>query len=451
MAKIALPPSHLASCLVSTLLVHIAARFDRVIDVRREASGFLTVHIDADPIDLAQMIITSLRSRELRPEGISGALPLILGTKPGTDGKTLTELLKTVGILKPSLKAEKRIEIYDSLLRFLESAGARLVNELSTLRTSLSRGVLKIELGGDHCPVPVVIKSEAFYEIGRFSGVSDRRKKQRPKIGRVDYRASLPIAALLYDLLLALQTGYVAGVTNEYMFTAIQLEPGKVTPLQAKLVDGLYLELVRDVRRAGLRTWSQDYEGLRLASILRLIELYEYLKRDLRAEIPVNVLFNHIIIASTGRRFFPLWSVGFSMSELDTTTRIVESFSKELDVDTVRVLRLMRVLIVSSLRIASRTATSSAAELWHGVRAMVYSFTEGKKPELLDTTYRMLRLLSDMRTGLRNELLNSMASYAQDLGTTLENLVKELTLEPAENAKTALWRSLKKLVSLITA
>ncbi len=444
MARVALPPTPLASNLVATLLLHTAARFNRVLDIRREPDGVLAIHIDTEPQELARMITISLGSRELRPEEVGGALPLIPGTAPGTDGRVLSELLSRIGISRPSLRAVNRAEIYDSLVRLIERNRGELANSISTLSISVSRGVLEIKWGSAQHPVPAIIKSEAFYEIGRFGGASDR-KRGRPDIGRVDYRASTSLTALLYALLLALQTGYEAGITNMYMFTAIQLEPGKVAGIQAKLINRIYMGLLDEIQRVGLRTWSQDYEGLRLASILKLAELYTELGKELLIELPSNVLFNHIVIGATGRRFFPLWSVSVSASELDTVVRAVKSFADELQVDMERALRMLKMLIIATLKIMTRSTSSSARELWQGIRILVYSFIEGRRYELLDSAYRMVRLLSDTRTGLRSELIGTVTNTARDLGIDLESLL----LEHAEDRGTALWKTLRRLINVI--
>jgi len=446
MARVVLPPTPLASGLISTLLILTAARREWDIDIHRESGGAIAIDIDVDQNEIAQGIATVLRDKMLRPEKVSGSLPLIPGTGPGTDGRTISDILSEIGIPRLSLSARNRVEVYDNLVRFIERRIGELAQTISTLRISVNRGVLEIAWGGDQHSIPVIVKSETFYEIGRFGGISDR-SRGRPDIGRVDYRASASLSSLLYALLLALQTGYEGGVTEAYMFTLLQLEPGKIANIQTKLINRIYTALLDETRLIGLKTWAQDYEGLRLASLLKLIDVYSELLNEFRVEPPINTIFNHIIIGATGRRFFPLTTVSISISELDTIFKTMKSFATELQIDIMRIAKLLRILIEASLRIMTRSTSSSVRELWYGIRMLTYSFIEGRRYELIDNAYRLLRLLSDERTGLRSELIRSTESTANDLGINLDLLL----IEEDKNKVEALWKTMKKLINLVVA
>ncbi len=447
MARIALPPTPLASGLVATLAIHALPQLGEVeAEVRRE-EGFLSMSIDVEQRRVVKSLVRALEKPAMWGlEHVYGALPLIFGRGPGTDGGTIGDLFAKAGLSVPSLRAEARPKLYDELVRIVGRDLEALGRALQSVSISVSRGVFKISLGGDDHPVPVIIKSEAFYEIGRFGGLSDR-KRGRPDIGRIDYRAAAPVTGLLYALLLALQTGYERGVTNTYMFTLLSLEPGSITTAQAELVKSLYRALRKDILRIGFRVWLRDYEGLRLVSIIKLLEELEKLRKQFKVSPPSNVALNHLALGVTGRRFFPLWNVQISLSEISTVARIVESFSRELGVENLdRVLKLLRLLIVASLDIASRSTNSSAQELWVGVRALAHSFIEGRKHELLDTLYRMMRLLSDHRTGLRAEVIGSMSNAAQALEMSLADAV----LEPSKDVREGLWKSIRTLVTILT-
>lgn len=386
--------------------------------------------------------------KELRPEGVSGALPLIAAPGPGTDREILSDLLSNVGVSKLSLQARNRLELYDNLVKLIASKPGELASSLSILNVSISRGVLQLTWGGGDYSVPVIVKSEAFYEIGRFGGVSDRRGG-RPEVGRIDYRASDTLSALLYALLLALQSGYEGGVTEAYMFTTLQPEPGRLSNYQAKYVERLYRELVKEIRSVSLGVWAQDYEGLRLASILSLADIHARLRNELQVEPPSNVTFNHTIVGATGRRFFPLINITMSVSEIDTSLKALTSFADELGVSGItgftKLLKLLGVLIIASLSIAARSQSSSSRELWYGVKLLAYSFIEGRRYELIDVAYRLLRLLVDERTGLKAELINAMSRTAQDLGVSED----ALRLDESVSGREALWRSLRKLVNVV--
>jgi len=424
MARATLPPTPLASGLVSALLVLTASRLGTNLTVRRENSAVLSVELGVEQKDFAHTMVTLLE--ELEPKEVSMELPLIPVKGPGADRKPLQDLLEASEL---RLSGKYRSRIYSRLVELIKRRQEELasaIQQLNILRTG-KRGLL-IAWGGEEFSVPNIVKSEAFYEIGRFGGLSDRKTK--PDAGKVDYKASAPLSALLFALLLALQTGY-EGRTYEkknkvYMFTTVQLEPGKLSEMQAQLMSSLYQKLVEEVRKVGLSTWSQDYEGLRLASVLSVVEAFKELKLRLEVSLPENIALNHTIIATTGRRFFPLFTMSTSLSEVDTAVRALESFTEELQAGSVaRVARVLRALTVASLRAMERSPRSSARELWSGVRMLLYAFLEGRKYEVLDNAYRLLRLLAGEGSELREEFTSSFVRTAEDLGIK-EQLVEDL-------------------------
>jgi len=448
LARALLPPTPLASGLVSTLIVNASSSLRCSLEIRRSSEGFLEVEASAEQREFAEAVAIALR--RMKPEA-GWEMPLVPGPGPGTDGETLSKLFSEVGLAAPNLRArraraEVKAEVFDGVSRIVGARVGELGDSIQSLRVSASkRGVFEISWGGDRHPVPVIVKSDAFYEIGRFGGASDR-KKGRPDIGRVDYRASTPLTALLYALLLSLQTGYIGEALESYMFTVVDLEPGYMAPPQASALREIREQAALDAARIGLGTWAQDYEGLRLMSVLGGVE--RYLRFGL-SEIPGNAAISHVVVGSTGRRFFPVFTVKVSLSEVATAARAVEDFvEKELKVvEPQRVTKLLKALIGASLRMAARSTSSSVREVWYGVRMLAHSFVEGRKMELLDSAYRLMRLLSDVKTGLRGELIGTALRVAEELQIGAE----DLELERAESRIEAAWRSLRRLIAAVTA
>ena len=445
MIKLVLPPTPLASNLTSTLVVQVASKaVDSKLSLERGDRGELYASIDVDVNEFAEILRQVLD--ELKPVGVSGRLPLVPGRGPGTDGRTISSLLGR----QISLRAEKRVEIFEGLANIVKSRGAGVVSELSSLLVDVGRdGVYKLCLGGCDHLVPVVVKSDAFYEIGRFGGASDRRRSGQPKFGRVEYRASTSYTALLYALVLALQSGYESG-TNSYMFTSMQLEPGTITSPQAAVASQLYKRLSENIRRVGLQVWSsQDYEGLRLAALLWLVAGYhKMLRESLAYGYPENLAFNLTVMGATGNRFYTLWSTSISFAETDASLRTLETLAEELEADVYKVANYAAILIASTLKLCSRQIGGSVNDLWQGVKMLAYALLTGSKYMVLDTLYRLLRLLDDPHTGLRPSLVNAVLSTAD----TIEVKVDDILLEgKEENREKAVWRALKKLVeNLIT-
>ncbi len=441
MARIVLPPTTLASNLLATFLFYVASNQRLNMEIIKSERTFVEFPSTADK-ELAKMVIHTLKDESIRPSKVQGVLPLIPGLGPGTDGSILADLYSDIGVLQVSLKADKRVEIYDNMVKVIERSVTSLPRELASVDVSIGgRDVFEISLGGKELSVPVIVKSEAFYEIGRFSGASDR-KRGRPERGRVDYKSSKGVAALLYALLLAFQTGY-DGETGRYMFTLLSPGLGKFGFGDNQKVATFHRRIVDDVRRVGLRIWQQDYEGLRLASILRLIEeyvgSYPYLP-------PLNVVLSHMLFGTTGRRFSLVQSIDITLAELSNYVKPLEVFAAELGAPSIdKIASLLRIMIVSSLRIVSRTNANYARELWQGVKMLTYSFMEGRKREFLDYLYRLARLLSDRSIGLMSELVGAMISTAKDLGEELERLA----LEQDKEAPLALRKSIRKLISTI--
>jgi len=443
MTRLVLPPTPLASNLTSTLVVRITSKaVDSKLSLERGEHGELYANIDVDTNEFAGILRRVLD--ELKPARVSGKLPLVPGRGPGTDGRTISSLLGR----QASLRAERRVEIFEELANIVKSRGAGVAGELSSLLVNVGRGgVYELCIGGCDHPVPVIVKSDAFYEIGRFSGASDRRRG-RPSLGRVDYRASTSYAALLYALLLALQSGYEAG-TNSYMFTTMQLEPGTITSPQAAVASQLYNCLSENIRRIGLQVWSQDYEGLRLAALLWLVAGYhKMLRESLAYGYPENLAFNLTVMGATGNRFYTLWSTSISFAETDASLRTLETLAEELEADVYKVANYAAILIASTLKLCSRQIGGSVNDLWQGVKMLAYALLTGSKYMVLDTLYRLLRLLDDPHTGLRPSLVNAVLSTAD----TIEVKVDDILLEgKEENRERAIWRALKKLVeNLIT-
>jgi len=444
LARALLPPTPLASGLVSTLIVDASSSLHCSLEIRRSSEGFLEAEASTEQREFAEALAVALRRMRSEAEL---EMPLVPGPGPGTDGETLSKLFSEAGLAAPSLRARKaRIEVLDGVSRIVGARVDELGDSIQSLRVLASKkGVYEISWGGDRHPVPVIVKSEAFYEIGRFGGASDR-KKGRPDVGRVDYRASTPLTALLYALLLSLQTGYIGEALESYMFTVVDLEPGYIASFQASALREIHEQAALDALRIGLGTWAQDYEGLRLMSVLGAVE--KYLKLG-RSEIPGNAAISHVVVGSTGRRFFPVLTVKVSLSEVTTAARAVEDFvEKELKVvEPLKVIKLLKALIGASLRMTARTTSSSVREVWYGVRMLARSFVESCKMELLDSAYRLMRLLSDAKTGLRGELIGTALRVVEELQIGAE----DLELERAESRIEAVWRSLRRLIAAVTA
>jgi len=441
MARIALPPTTLASNLITTFLFYVAAYQGLDMEIVKRDRTFVEFPTVSDR-EFAKIIVHTLRDESIRPSKVQGALPLIPGRGPGTDGDILAELYSDIGVSQVSLKADKRVEIYDNMVKIIERNIASLPQELASVDISIGRGgVFEISLGGEDSSTPIIIKSEAFYEIGRFGGASDRRRG-RPVRGRIDYKSSKGVAALLYALLLAFQTGY-EGETDTYMFTLLSPGLGKFGFGDSQEVTTFHQRIVEDVRRVGLRIWQQDYEGLRLASLLRLIS--EYVK-SFRYRPPLNAVLSHMVFGATGRRFFLMQSVNITLAELSNYVKPLESFAAELETSSIdKIADLLRIMVISSLRIVSRTNANYARELWQGVKMMTYSFMEGRKHEFLDHLYRLARLLSDRSIGLMPELVGAMINTAKDLGEEPE----EMVLEQDKETPLAFRKSVRKLISII--
>ena len=440
MIKLVLPPTPLASNLTSTLVVQVASKaVDSKLSLERGDRGELYASIDVDVNEFAEILRQVLD--ELKPVGVSGRLPLVPGRGPGTDGRTISSLLGR----QISLRAEKRVEIFEGLANIVKSRGAGVVSELSSLLVDVGRdGVYKLCLGGCDHLVPVVVKSDAFYEIGRFGGASDRRRSGQPKFGRVEYRASTSYTALLYALVLALQSGYESG-TNSYMFTSMQLEPGTITSPQAAVASQLYKRLSENIRRVGLQVWSQDYEGLRLAALLWLVAGYhKMLRESLAYGYPENLAFNLTVMSATGNRFYTLWSTSISFAETDASLRALETLAEELEADVYKVANYAAILIASTLKLCSEQTGGSVNDLWQGVKMLAYALLTGSKHMIFDTLYRLLRLLDDPHTGLQSSLTNAVLSTANTIGVRIDDVLPEGGEE--KDRGRAVWRALKKLV-----
>ncbi len=445
MAMIKLPPTPLASMLVSTVSIYVAQRLGKCLEVRRDDRGFLEVSMDVDQRSMVKELVSTLRSPEFKPREV-GRLPFIPGGSSGTDGNTISSIFSSVGLARPSLSASNKLKLYDRFVSILDTKKDLLAKSLSNLEVSTRGGVLSIELGGREVPVPVAVKSEAFYEIGRFGGLSDR-KKGRPSVGRIDYRASIPMASLLYALLLSLQTGYEGGV-NAFMFTGVQLELGRMESVAVDFLAKSISKIIKEVSKVGLGVWSQDYEGLRIATLTSMMS--QYLK--CKAMLPSNVVLTHVIMSMTGRRFLPLATISLPIAEAETFSRVAKSFVKELGIDELylpKILNLLKLATVSCLRMLSRTTASSIRELWQGLKMLTYSFLEGSKWGVLDMLYKTLRLLSDVNTGLRTELVGGIIKASEELSIELEDIVIEG--DPNVDKARSVWRSLRKLVNLITS
>ena len=443
MARIALPPTTLASNLITTFLFYVAAYQGLDMEIVKRDRTFVEFPTVSDR-EFAKIIVHTLRDESIRPSKVQGALPLIPGRGPGTDGDILAELYSDIGVSQVSLKADKRVEIYDNMVKIIERNIASLPQELASVDISIGRGgVFEISLGGEDTSTPVIVKSEAFYEIGRFGGASDRRRG-RPVRGRIDYKSSKGVAALLYALLLAFQTGY-EGETDTYMFTLLSPGLGKFGFGDSQEVTTFHQRIVEDVRRVGLRIWQQDYEGLRLASLLRLIS--EYVKSY--PHLPhLNAVLSHMVFGATGRRFFLMQSIDITLAELSNYVKPLESFVTELGASSTSISKIanfLRMMVISSLKIVSRTNANYARELWQGVKMLTYSFLEGRKHEFLDYLYRLARLLSDRSIGLMQELVGVMINTAKDLGEEPE----EMVLEQDKEIPLAFRKSIRKLISTI--
>ncbi len=452
MITVALPPTSLAADLVSTLLVCTIASStdpDLKLAVKRGNQGELLAEINVKPsLFVSEMIQGALDKIRIAVRRAYGKLPLIPGTTPGTDGKTVSDILRELNISRISLKEKNRLQLFSYLVEVIKRRGTKVVNELSKLTIDVDphERVYRLYLGGQEYPVPVLVKSEAFYEIGRFGGTSDRRKKGRPDMGRVEYRASLSYSALLYALLLALQAGYEKR-TEEYMFTTVQLGPGEISFHQATNVYRIYDKLAERVQNVSLHVWSQDYEGLRLAVTCWLVSEYQSIAK-LRGELvyPENLTLILTIVRATGRRFYTVWSTGISFSEIDSSLSAVEHVANEIGLDAARLARYVALLITSALKLQASQTQHSATELWQGVKMLAYMILSGSRHGTLDVLYKLLRLLSESRIGLRSAIIGTIKSTAD---TLREDLSKILLGE--YDHKATIWKILRKLVDILIA
>ncbi len=442
--RLALPPTPLGSGLLSTLgLYTLSLLGDVEAAVTKAAYGGITINVEAGPADVERCVLRSLKRLSDAVEKLRGKLPLVARPGPGTDRDTLTSRRK-LGLSIPGFRAEQRRDLYTTIVQSLEREKGKIIDSLSRVEVEIEprKRIYKICLGGceGSVPVPVIVKSEAFYEIGRFGGLSDRKKSGQPDAGRVDYRGLPPYTLLLYATLLVFQVGCEG---DTHMFLTVDLEPGsRLTGARANTALACYEDAVSMLRSIGVRVWLQDYEGLRLASSFWLLPRAPYLPR--------GIGFSFHVIAETGRRFYGKWHTTLSLDELDAYAKTLETLVEEMGAGNVEKLsKLVTVLITATLRMLSTRGAQqeSLSRLWAGVRSLAYSLLEARRYVMIDQLYQLLRLFSDYRTGLRSELLNSMTSVAESLGLSLESLV----WEKADTIAASIWKTLRKLTLFLTS
>ncbi|HID05076.1 MAG TPA: hypothetical protein EYP20_04650, partial [Aigarchaeota archaeon] len=174
MIKIVIPPTTLASNLISTLIVYSMSAESRA-SIRKGDYGELIVTIDINPSEFLRGFHLALKENLVPREPIA-KIPLIPGGS-GTDGWTLMRIFGS----KVSLQASRARALYDGLLNIvLQELGRGAMNQLARLRIDVENGVLRLCMGSCEYSVPVIVKSEAFYELGRFGGTSDRTAKGQP-------------------------------------------------------------------------------------------------------------------------------------------------------------------------------------------------------------------------------------------------------------------------------
>ncbi len=407
-----LPPTPLAETTVETLLVaalsttpslEAEARFRREPD-----TGLTVVEVDLTPDQLHTALVAALE-KKMKPS--ESRPPLIPGAQ--NDGGTLSSILGR----RVSLSKQNIPSIYSSLTQIISRCRPEtLASRLGDVKIELGRGdVLRICLGGCDYRVPRIMQSDAFYEIGRFGGLSDRRSGQ-PQTGRVEYKAGKEIDSMLFAGLLATHVGGEEVVNVVHVFATVRVQPGSnITQAMASNLEAVYRELLKRTRSIGLRAWAQDYEGLRLVTILDMVRAGE--EMGMEQALPASMLYT--VISMTGRRTYGVTSIEVSFDEVCGYRKTLETFAAELGLTSAAQLaEMLEVILSSILRLLARRGEvqQRLLDVWVGTKKLTYAALAGARHVVLDELYRMLRLLIDRNVGLGTELASETTRVAEDLG-----------------------------------
>ena len=393
-----------------------------------EAKELMYADIDVDPEFIGQAIIELAKKYSEHIKTLT-QIPVVPWSAPGTDGYVMR---KNLGI---SLRKPYRESLYNSLIQFLKSKPSNTGIELdiANAKISIIKNTLGIMLGGN-TPAPLIIKSEVFYELGRFSGFRDLTPRGRPRKGLI----ALSLGPSAYASLMLMSLAYeVASEPPYHLFMTIDYPLAKeIVPDLANVLISLRNDIVEYVKRLGIGVYAEDFDSLRLSL---LYKAYYLVKRHyLGIKGLTDSIYVFHLVMSSGRRFIKILEYTIDLNSINVIDNGFNVLGIKGD-EALRVARALSDVLLALIRASKITGVVQALpaidRVKTYVRNLALAIIDANIPSILDNAYIIARTLveRDFRNILCSQLRNivnanidsTMASRKLSLEETLKMIMEE--------------------------
>ncbi len=351
-----------------------------------------------------------------------GGVPLIRGVAPGTDGYVLSK----AGVSLPGGRGrEARRAVAELMLELLEQGD--LASDLSIESCQVvaeEAGSFTIRIGEGRVKLPSIVRTEAFYETGRFGLLRDLTKG-RPSIGLTSVEGTLPVFALtlLATMMCEVAMEVERRQERRLLWTIdVRLGPRLPGP-RLGLVLGHVRRVVRWLRRSGIGTYAEDFDAVRLAVLFRLYSSVEELLA-LRGLEPVQVKFH--VVSATGRRFLKTLEFSIPLQQvfvLDASMRsIFEEAQQRLALANSLAHALVGLARLDRLQAGMELSIPAIAEARAALKRVSYAVLDGNLKAALDSVYYVCRLLreGDFTSSLASGVSASVRGWREAVGAPAE-------------------------------
>ena len=388
-----------------------------------EAKELMYADIDVKPELIGQAIVELAKKYSEHIKSLI-QIPIVPWSAPGTDGYVMRKNLD-ISLRKPYGES-----LYNSLIQFLESkpSNAGIELDIANAKISITKNTLGITLGGN-TPAPLVIKSEVFYELGRFSGFRDLTPRGRPRKGLI----ALTLGPSAYASLMLMSLVYE--VTSEppyHLFMTIDYPLAKeIAPDLANVLINLRNDIVEYVKRLGIGVYAEDFDSLRLSL---LYKTYYLVKRHyLGVKGLTDSVYVFHLVMSSGRRFIKMLEYTIDLNSIN----IIDNGFKVLGIEGNEAIRISRALSDVLLALIRASKISGVIQSLPAidrvktyVRNLALAIIDANISSVLDNAYIIARTL--VERDFRNMLYSQLRNI---INAGIESTIASRKLSPEEALK----------------
>jgi len=353
-------------------------------------------------------------------------VPIVRGRAPGTDGFVLFK----AGVSLPSGRGKDfRRKVIENMIELMSKGDLSEELSLDNCSIDVGRGKsLTIRVGSGNVKLPSIVRTEVFYETGRFGLLRDLGKG-RPSLGLVSIEGSVATFAVT---LLTVMLCEVALEENNRLLCTIDVNLGASLPSVA--IRSLLISIkriIRWLRRSGVGTYAEDFDLIRLAI---LFELYSLVGEKLTwPEFQATQIKCHLI-SSTGRRFLKTLEFTIPLQQVFVLDKSLEIMLEEPGRRTVFANSLAHTLIgvarLDKLQARMKITMPVITRMRTAIKNVSYAVLEGNVKVALDHLYIISRFLreEDFTSSLVSGIAASIRGEAEasDVSLTVEDVRKKV-------------------------